>query len=108
MELIVSHPSAGPVVGDYLAADAKALDFFGGHFTSFDAFAEKARRVDGRFDRAARERAVEAIITPEGADPARLEHFVEQGGCPDSTAARSTASTRRSRPCASPRLSKPG
>jgi len=80
VELIVSRPTGAPVVRDYLANAASALDFYGRHFASSDAWADKARELDVRFDRAARERAVEALITPEGADPARLERFVEQGG----------------------------
>ena len=43
-------------------------------------FRAKAAEVDVRFDRAARQRAVEALIVPPGADASRLESFVELGG----------------------------
>lgn len=80
MELIVSRPSGAPVVRAYVEGDAGAVSFYGRHFAAPGAFEEKAAEVDGRFDRAARERAVTAITVPPGADAARLEAFVEQGG----------------------------
>jgi bacillithiol biosynthesis cysteine-adding enzyme BshC len=80
MELIVSRPGGAQVVQDYLAGEGAAPAFFGGRFDDLAAFAEKAREVDRRFDRDARERAVEALTVPESGDPHRLERFVEQGG----------------------------
>lgn len=80
LDFIVSHPSGAAVVRDYLAKEDAVSDFFGRHFMDVTAFELKAEEVDRRFDRAARERAVEAVIVPEGADPGRLERFVEEGG----------------------------
>jgi len=80
MELIVSRPSGAKVVQDYLAGEGAAPAFYGGRFDDPEAFVAKAAEVDARFDRAARERAVEALIVPEGGDAARLTDFVEQGG----------------------------
>jgi bacillithiol biosynthesis cysteine-adding enzyme BshC len=80
LELIVGRPGGSPLVRAYFENDASVTGFFGPHFGSLDSYAAKAREVDGRFDRAARERVVEAMIEPPGADPARLERFVEQGG----------------------------
>jgi bacillithiol synthase len=80
MELIVGRPTGSDVVRGYLEGDERACTFFGRHFESLDDFRSKAAEVDQRFDRAARERAVEALIVPPGADAARLDAFVEQGG----------------------------
>jgi bacillithiol biosynthesis cysteine-adding enzyme BshC len=80
MELIVSRPSGARVVQDYLAGEAAAADFFGRRFDDLASFAAKAAEVDGRFDRAARERAVAALTVPPGADPSRLRRFVDEGG----------------------------
>jgi len=80
MELIVSRPTGARVVQDYLSGAGAAPAFFGLRFDDPDAFAAKAAEVDGRFDRAARARAVEALIVPEGGDAARLDRFVEEGG----------------------------
>ena len=80
MELIVGRPSGSAVVRDYLAGEASVRPFFPRAFTSREDFEAKAIEVDSRFDRAARERAVEAIIVPPGGDAARLDSFVEQGG----------------------------
>jgi len=78
--LIVGRPSGSDVVRGYLEGEASACTFFGRHFESLDDFRSKAAEVDARFDRAARARAVEALIVPPGADATRLEAFVEQGG----------------------------
>lgn len=80
MELIVGRPSGSPVVRDYLAGEPSVRPFFPRGFASTEDFRAKAAEVDSRFDRVARERAVEAIIVPPGADAARLESFVERGG----------------------------
>lgn len=80
MELIVGRPGGSDLVQGYLEGEDPAWSFFGRHFASLDDYRSKADEVDVRFDRAARERAVEALIVPPGADPARLEAFVEQGG----------------------------
>jgi bacillithiol biosynthesis cysteine-adding enzyme BshC len=80
LELRVHHPAGGAVVRDYLTGSGSAGDFFAGHFRDPDAYRAKAREVDRRFDRAARERAVEALTVPAGGDPARLERFVEEEG----------------------------
>ena len=80
MELIVSHPAGAPVVQDYLAGSAGALGFYGSHYADPEAYRAKADEVDRRFDREARARAVEAILTPPGGDPNRLRRFVDEGG----------------------------
>ena len=80
MEWIVGRPGGSDVVRGYIEGDEAACSFFGRHFASLDDFRSKAEEVDGRFDREARERAVEALIVPPGADAARLTAFVEQGG----------------------------
>ena len=80
MELIVGRPQGSLVVRDYMAGEPSVRPFFPRSFTSAEDFSAKAAEVDSRFDRAARERAAEAIIVPPGADAARLEKFVELGG----------------------------
>ena len=80
MELIVGRPAGSRVVQDYVEGEAAARPFFPHAFSSQQDFVAKAAEVDGRFDRAARERAVEAIIVPPEGDAARLEEFVERGG----------------------------
>jgi bacillithiol biosynthesis cysteine-adding enzyme BshC len=80
LELVIGQPAGAPVVRDYLAGDAGAVAFYAGHFRDPSAYAAKAAEVDARFDSSARRRAAEAISVPPGADPARLERFVEEGG----------------------------
>jgi bacillithiol biosynthesis cysteine-adding enzyme BshC len=80
LELIVDRPEAGRLVRAYLDGEPSVERFFGPHFGAMSAFETKIAEVDGRFDRAARERAVEAVIVPPGAEAARLERFVEEGG----------------------------
>jgi bacillithiol biosynthesis cysteine-adding enzyme BshC len=80
LEILVGRPAGGALVRAYLSGDPAAARFLGPGFTTLESFAEKARALDARFDRAARERVVESIMVPPGADPSRLERFVEQGG----------------------------
>ena len=80
LDVIVAHPSGAAVVRDYLAKDEAVSGFFGPHFTDISAFEVKAEEVNRRFDRAARERALEAVVVPADGDSARLERFVEEGG----------------------------
>ena len=80
MELIVSRPSGPAVVRDYLEGKPEAVSFYRRHFAAPGAFREKAGEIDGRFDAEARQRAVDALIVPPGADAARLEAFVDLGG----------------------------
>lgn len=79
-EILVAHPPGAALVRDYTDGAPAARDFYAGHFADPEAYREKAAEVDGRFDRAARERAAEAIHVPPGADAARRERFVEEGG----------------------------
>ena len=80
MEFIVGYPGGSPLVQDYLSGEEQAVQFFGRSFSSLRDFYSKAREVDGRFGRIERERAARAILTPPGADGAKLEAFVEEGG----------------------------
>lgn len=80
MELFVTRPSGSAVVRDYIEGAATAADFYRRRFDRLDDFRTKAEEVDSRFDRDARARAAEALMLPEGYDPARIEAFVEQGG----------------------------
>jgi bacillithiol biosynthesis cysteine-adding enzyme BshC len=80
LELIVNRPGGGSLARAYLSDDAAARPFFGPHFGSFEAYVLKAREAARRFDRAARERAVECVLVPPGADATRLERFVAEGG----------------------------
>jgi len=80
LEIVVGRPAGGALVRAYLAGEDTVERFFGPRFDRWDTFEAKVREVDARFDRAARERAAEAVIVPPGGDPARLERFVEEGG----------------------------
>lgn len=80
LEILVSRPTGAPVVRDYMDGDPGASAFFQGHFASMESYLAKAREVDGRFDRTARERAAAAIRVPREGDPDRVRRFVEEGG----------------------------
>ncbi|MBM4184897.1 MAG: bacillithiol biosynthesis cysteine-adding enzyme BshC [Gemmatimonadetes bacterium] len=80
LELLVGRPGGSPLVRAYLERDPGATAFFGRPYDDFASFAAKAHEVDKRFDRAARQRAVESVIVPPGADASRLDRFVAEGG----------------------------
>jgi len=80
LEILAGRPAGAPLVRDYLEGAPAARDFYAGHFDEPEAYREKAQEVDGRFDRAARERAAQAIRVPAGGDAGRRKRFVEEGG----------------------------
>lgn len=80
LDILVSRPAGGPLARAYVEGEASARDFFRGHFASGDAYADKAREVDGRFSREARERAARALRVPAGGDPEAVRRFVDEGG----------------------------
>jgi bacillithiol biosynthesis cysteine-adding enzyme BshC len=80
LEILVGRPTGAPLVRDYLEGTPAARSFYSGHFGDPDAYREKAEEVDGRFDRAARERAAEAIRVTARVGATRLERFVAEDG----------------------------
>jgi bacillithiol synthase len=80
IEILVGHPEGGAVVRAHLSGDPEASPFLGDRHDRLASFEAKAKEVDARFDREARERAASALIAPEGADAARIERFIEDGG----------------------------
>jgi bacillithiol synthase len=73
--------SGSDLVRAYLDGEPEALRFYpGGHPGDPDAYLAKAREVDARFDRGARERLAR-LLTGGGTEGARrLERFVDEGG----------------------------
>lgn len=80
LEILVTRPAGSGLVRDYLSGEGEARAFYGGDFERRDSFEAKRVEIDRRFDREARQRAVRALRAPDGADPARLVRFVEEGG----------------------------
>ncbi len=80
LEILVAPPMGSSLVQDYVEGNGEAASFFTGSFRDLDAYRAKAVEVDGRFDRGARQRAIEAISVPPGGDASRLTRFVEEGG----------------------------
>lgn len=68
------------LVSDYLKGRGSAPRFYGGAPDDPDAYREKAREVDGRFDDDARRRAIELISAPSEEARRRLERVAEDDG----------------------------
>jgi bacillithiol biosynthesis cysteine-adding enzyme BshC len=68
------------LVRDYLLGETHLGRFYGGSYRDGEAYRRKAREVDERFHRYARERAAGLLHPPSGASARRLEAFVEKGG----------------------------
>lgn len=66
LEILVDRPSGGAVVRDYMAADDRALEFYGGHFTRLGDYRAKAEEVMGG-----------SIVRPGSARPRRSGHHPE-------------------------------
>ena len=76
---------AGPIQGsrlidDYLAGVPAISAFYAGHPLDGAAYRAKLAEVQGRFDRAARERAAAALRPTSAGAAERLRRFVEEGG----------------------------
>jgi bacillithiol biosynthesis cysteine-adding enzyme BshC len=81
LEILVSRPAGAPVARDYVDGHEGTSAFYQGHFADVESYLAKAREVEERFGRAARERAAAAIRVPREGDPSRVRRFVEEGGC---------------------------
>jgi bacillithiol biosynthesis cysteine-adding enzyme BshC len=76
---------AGPIRGsrlvdDYLAGKPEIAAFYAGHPHDPGAYRAKLAEVQGRFDRAARERVAAAVRPTSARAAERLRRFVEEGG----------------------------
>lgn len=77
----MSRPEGNALVEDYLAGRSPAAGFYEGVWNELSSFESKAAEVDGRFDRAARERAAGALLPGVLAgSEERLQRWVEADG----------------------------
>jgi len=74
-------PSGSALVRDYLGGEAHLSRFFSGSFRDPAAYLQKAREVDDRFHRGAREAALGWLGDPVPGARSRLDRFVAEGGC---------------------------
>lgn len=80
IEILASLAGGSTSPGDHEERTPARAGRFTGSPGDPDAYREQARRVDGRFDDAARRRAAEAIRAPHPAGERRLRRVVEEGG----------------------------
>jgi bacillithiol biosynthesis cysteine-adding enzyme BshC len=73
-------PMGSPLSRDYVQGEPLLANFFEGDFRDPASFQEKAKEVDGRFDRDARERAASFIRAPSEAGKRGLDRFLAEGG----------------------------
>ncbi|MBT8398366.1 MAG: bacillithiol biosynthesis cysteine-adding enzyme BshC [Gemmatimonadetes bacterium] len=67
-------------MGDYIRDEPHACRFYGGSFRDPSSYREKAREVDARFHRDARQRALSMIGAHTEPARDRLDRFLEEGG----------------------------
>lgn len=77
----MSRPTGNALVGDYLKGRKPGSEFYEGAWNHISSFEAKAAEVDGRFDRAARERAAAALLPAvfEGGED-RLQMWLDGDG----------------------------
>lgn len=80
VDLLVGHPGGAGLVQDHLTGVETARAFLGPSHERLASYQDKAEEVDGRFDRAARMRAVEALGGLGGPHGDRLRRFADEGG----------------------------
>jgi len=69
-----------PLFKDYIQGETHLAGFFEGDFRDPGAFQEKAREVDERFHRDARERVASLVREPSEAGKRGLDRFLAEGG----------------------------
>jgi bacillithiol biosynthesis cysteine-adding enzyme BshC len=79
LDIRVGRPWAG-LGGAYARGEPEALRWFGADWRDPDAWRERARLVQGRFDAAARRRAVGMLHAPHDATRARLARIADGEG----------------------------
>jgi len=80
LKILVGFPRGSSLVRDYMQGEVHLSRFFEGDFRDAASFIEKAREVDQRFNRAARERVAALARAPSGAAQEGLNRFLEEGG----------------------------
>lgn len=80
LEMIVGHPNGSPLAEDYQTGRGRARSFFPGDWTDGDGYRSRARAVEARFDREAREAVARMVRAPASSSAAKLERWVEEGG----------------------------
>ncbi len=80
LELVVEPLRGSDLVADYLTGTGSARRFYTGAPDDPTAYREKAREIDGRFDGAARRRAVDLVRDPSAEVNERLERLVAEDG----------------------------
>ena len=71
-------PMGSPLSRDYVQGEPLLASFFEGDFRDPASFQEKAKEVDGRFDRDARERAASFVRAPSEAGKRGLDRFLAE------------------------------
>ncbi len=80
VKILAGWPGGSPLVRDYVRGEPHLVRHFNGSFRDPASFREKAREVDLRFHRDARERAL-SFLSPAGPGAVEgLGRFVEEGG----------------------------
>ncbi len=64
----------------FVSLESEAMHFYAGSYRDPTSYVDKAGEVDGRFDRAARERAASYIHAPTEVGRVRLQRMIEEGG----------------------------
>ncbi len=80
LDLLVSHPGGSRLVDGFVSLESEAMHFYPGSYRDPASYVGKAGEVDGRFDRAARERAASYIHAPTEVGRGRLQRMIEEGG----------------------------
>ncbi|HZD04601.1 MAG TPA: bacillithiol biosynthesis BshC, partial [Longimicrobiales bacterium] len=80
LEMIVGRPSGSALVDDYLNGRGRARSFFPWDWTDAGSYRARAREVQERFDRAARERVASMLRAPGESGRRALERWIEDGG----------------------------
>ena len=85
IKIVLEELSGSKLLKDYQATEPQALGFYAGDWKKLESYRHIANEIDKKFDKVARERALDTLRLPEGFSEERCDSWVNECGLVVST-----------------------
>jgi bacillithiol biosynthesis cysteine-adding enzyme BshC len=85
IKIVLEELSGSKLLRDYQATEPQALGFYAGDWKKLESYRHIANEIDKKFDKVARERALDTFRLPEGFSEERCDSWVNECGLVVST-----------------------
>jgi bacillithiol biosynthesis cysteine-adding enzyme BshC len=85
IKIVLEELSGSKLLKDYQATEPQALGFYAGDWKKLESYRHIANEIDKKFDKVARERALDTFRLPEGFSEERCDSWVNECGLVVST-----------------------